>query len=254
MNNNKVNYYKTFEDEFVITKNQDYKLTDNYKWINNNIFYKACSNIFYYIAKLIGFIYCKFFLHVKIENKEILKEYKNQGYFIYGNHTQIIGDVFIPALISKKRIYTIASSSNLGIPAIGKILPMIGILPIPKQVVKTKELIYAVNTRIEQKNIVVVYPEAHVWPYYTKIRPYKNTSFEFPVDNNSISFSITTTYYKRKHGKKPGIKVYIDGPFKIDNNLNKKQNKEKIRNEIYNCMVNRSKESNYEFIKYEGDC
>ena len=64
---------------------------------------------------------------------------------------------------------------------------------------------------------------------------------------------MTTTYYKRKFGKKPGIVVYIDGPFIIDNKLSKKENEEKLCQEIQKIMKDRSKNSTYEYIKYEGE-
>lgn len=251
MKENKVFYYKSFEEDFVKSNNQEYKLPKDYKWIHSNVFYKIFSSILYKLAKFLGFIYCKLFLHVKIQNKEVLKKYKKQGYFIYGNHTQPIGDVFIPAITSSKRIYTIASPSNLGVSVIGPLLPMIGILPIPEDLARTKELYNAVKTRVKEKNAIIIYPEAHVWPYYTKIRPYRNTSFKFPVDTNSVSFCMTTTYYKRRNRKKPGIRVYIDGPFEKDNTLNKKENKEKLCRDIYECMAKRSLNNDYEYIKYK---
>ena len=58
----KINYYKTFEDDFVQSENQDYVLPDNYKWIHNNIFYRIISNILYVVAYIFGFLYCKFTL------------------------------------------------------------------------------------------------------------------------------------------------------------------------------------------------
>ena len=250
MKKNKTYYYKAFDDDFVVSKKQEYKLPQNYKWIHSNLFYSIFSGILYRVAKFFGAIYCKFILHVKIENKNILKEYKNQGYFLYGNHTQPVGDVFIPGLTSKKRIYTIASPSNMGVFGIGPFLPMLGILPIPEDMGRTKQLLEAVKTRINEKNAVVIYPEAHVWPYYTKIRHYKSVAFKFPVDTNSLCFCMTTAYYKRKNGKKPGIKVYIDGPFQIETTLNKKENQEKLCKDIYECMVRRSENSNFEYIKY----
>ncbi len=243
-------YYKSFEDDLVKSKKQEYKLPKNYEWVHNNLFYRFLSNILYRIAKVCGFIYCKLFLHVKFENNEILKKYKNEGYFIYGNHTQPIGDVFIPAISSKKRIYTIASPSNLGVVGIGPLLPMIGILPIPKELGRTKQLLEAVKTRIKENKTVVIYPEAHVWPYYTKIRTYKSTAFKFPVDTASKVFCMTTTYYKRKYVKKPGIKVYIDGPFEVDYSLSKQEKADKLCKEVFECMVERSKNSNLEYINY----
>ena len=61
---------------------------------------------------------------------------------------------------------------------------------------------------------------------------------------------MTTTYYKRRNRKKPGIKVYIDGPFEVDYSLSKQEKADKLRKEVFECMVERSKNSNLEYIKY----
>lgn len=254
MEKSKIYYYKSYDDDLVKSKNQDYKLKENYKWIKDNILYKICSEVFYFIAYIFGFFYCKFVLHVKVKNRKILRKYKKQGYFLYGNHTQPMGDVFIPAYAcNNKRIYVVVSEANLGVAGIGKLLPMLGALPIPNSIKNIKKLWEAIERRIKQKKCVVIYPEAHVWPYYTKIRPFSSTAFKFPVKCDTVSFCMTTTYYKRKFGKKPGIIVYIDGPFIQDEKLSEKENEEKICKEIYKCMTNRSKNSTYEYIKYKGD-
>ena len=248
----KINYYKTFEDDFVQSENQDYVLPDNYKWIHNNIFYRIISNILYVVAYIFGFLYCKFILKITIKNKKVLKKYKKQGIFIYGNHTQPIADVFIPALICKsKRIYVIANPSNLKVKFIGKVLPMIGVLPIPPKKSHMKELIIAVHQRYKENNAIITYPEAHVSPYYTKIRPFPKTAFKFAVENNAPVFCTTTTYQKRKEGKKPKITIFVDGPFFVDEKLNKKENQEKLHSCVYNKMQERSANSNYEYIEYK---
>ena len=166
-------------------------------------------------------------------------------------HTQPIGDVFTPAHICKgKRIYVIANSSNLKVKIIGGLLPILGILPIPDSAKQMKEFLKSVKQRADEKNCIVIYPEAHVWPYYTQIRPFPTTSFKFPVETKLKSFSATTTYQKRRFGKKPKITVYVDGPFEPDEKLGKKENQEKLCSEIFECMKNRSKESTYEYIEY----
>ena len=53
-----------------------------------------------------------------------------------------------------------------------------------------------------------------------------------------------------KVGKKVKIVAYIDGPFFPDEGLNAKEKQENLRNKIYNSMVERSKNSNIEVIKY----
>ena len=250
----KAYYYKSYNDDIVQSKKQEYKLKDGYKWIKNNIFYRFLSCIVYFLFFIIGNIYIRICLHVKIENKKILKEYRKNGYFLYGNHTQPIGDVFIPACVcSPKRIYVEVSQANLGIPLLGKILPMLGALPTPDSRADLKKFIEAVKYRINQKKCVVVYPESHEWPYYTKIRPFNSGAFKIQVNENVPAFCITTTYYKRKIGNKPGIKVYVDGPFIVDEKMDRKQKIENLSKEIYNYMTERAKNSNYEYIKYNEE-
>lgn len=250
-NKEKIYYYKNYNEDIIKNSNQNYELPKGYIWINNSSIYKMKSKVIYFIAKIFGYFYCTFGLKAKFVNNKILKDYKKQGYFVYGNHTQILGDVFIPSQISKaKRIYTIVSPANFGVKVIGKILPELGALPIPKTITEMKKFTDAIKYRIKENKAIIIYPEAHVWPYYTKIREFENTSFKFPVECNVPAFCMTTTYYKRKFLKKPGIKVYIDGPFFSNEQLNKKQRQEELRNKIYNCMLERSKNSNYEYVKY----
>ena len=53
----------------------------------------------------------------------------------------------------------------------------------------------AVDKRLAQKNCLVIYPEAHVWPYYTGIRkfPAGDKSFKYAVRNKLPIFTMTTT-------------------------------------------------------------
>lgn len=248
----KIYYYKDYEEEIVKSSNQNYKLKKDYKWIHTNKIYIFLSEVIYAIAKVFGNIYCSIFLKVKIKNRDILRPYKNTGYFVFGNHTQSIGDVFIPAVVCKdKRIYTVASTANLGIKVIGPLLPMLGILPTENTITGTKELYKAIKQRISEKQAVIIYPEAHVWPYYTKIRPFPNTSFKFPIELNAPVFCMTTTYSKRRFGNKPKITVYVDGPFMVDSKLSKKQNQDNICSQVYECMNKRSQKSNYQYIEYK---
>jgi len=125
--------------------------------------------------------------------------------------------------------------------------------PAPESFRGMKKFNEAIRQRIREGNCVVLYPEAHVWPWYTGIRPFPATSFGFQVECSAPSFCMTTTYQKRKHGKKPGITIYLDGPFYPDTSLPMKKQKNRLRDEIYNCMTRRSKNSTYQYIIYEEE-
>lgn len=243
----KVKYYNTYEDEFVTNKNQNYKLKKNYKWINNNIFYKLTSFLLYIPFSIISIIYTKCILKVKFVNKKILKNQKS--FFLYANHTQVIGDAFNPLYaLGSKKPKIIVSPANLGIKIIGKLLPYLGALPIPDDIHQMKIFMDSIN-KICKTNPIIIYPEAHVWPYNTFIREFKTTSFEFPVVNNIPSYTMTTTYQKGR--KKPKITIYFDGPFYPDNLDNKKEKIKNLHDKVYNNMVENSKHSTYSYITYK---
>lgn len=217
-----------------------------------SLLYRMISKCLYLLATLFAIPYCRFWLHVKIENRSILRHCTKTGCFLYGNHTQPMGDVFIPvSALALKRIYVAVSPANLGIPVLGPLLPMLGALPLPDGVTGMKKFIEAIHLRIIERRCVVFYPEAHVWPWYTGIRPFPPASFGFPVECCVPSFCMTTTYQKRKYGEKPGITVYLDGPFYPDSSLPKRKQKEQLRDEIYGCMVRRSQNSTYQYVYYE---
>lgn len=144
----------------------------------------------------------------------------------------------------------IVSTANLGIPVLGKILPYMGALPIPG-LNKMREFLSAVDHYSKIGNGIVIYPEAHVWPYYTGIRPFGTATFSYPVKNGFPVYCMTTTYQKRKIGDKPRITVYIDGPFEIDKTQISSKQKKELQKKITRCMSKRSRNSTYAYWDYE---
>ena len=174
---------------------------------------------------------------------------------IYANHTNPFHDVFGPAIAADRRIFTIISPVNLKIPGIGKVLPYIGGLPLGKTTEEKKAFNEAADERLKQKKVLVIYPEAHVWPYATKVRkfPAGDRSFKYAVRNNLPIFTMTTTYHKRKDKKRgdlPRMDVYIDGPFWPDAALSEDENRAKLAKEAYDSMVKYSKKNSYEYFQY----
>ncbi len=250
MKRQEVRFYNTFSDDFEQSADQNFKLPESYKWVRTDIVSSFLSGLIYGLAVIFGGLYCKCFLHLKVRGRKNLKGIKG-GFYIYGNHTQPVGDVFIPALcVLPKRIYTVVSTANYGIRFIGRILPFLGALPIVNSIHGVKELNNAMEYRLEKGHPVVIYPEAHVWKYYTDIRPFPDTSFKFPVKFDKPVFSMTATYKKSKIFKKPVMEVFLDGPFySVGNSI--KEKAENLRDEVFSVMKERSGNSDFEYIKYK---
>ena len=255
----RVFYYASEEDDPIKTDEQEKKvevgLPEGYEFIPKNPFVKLYSAVLFRIFKLFGQYYERGYWQAKFYGREKLKKARGKGYVIYANHTNPFHDVFGPALAADRRIFTIISPVNLKIPGIGKVLPYIGGLPLGKTKEEKKAFNDAVDERLKQKKVLVIYPEAHVWPYATKIRkfPAGDKSFKYAVRNNLPIFTMTTTYHKRKDKKRgdlPKMDVYVDGPFWPDAKLSEEENRAKLAKEAYDSMVKYSKKSSYEYFQY----
>jgi len=249
----KVIYYSDeLNDDFANTNIIPVKINGDYKYIRKNIFWKIGHFILYRLfATPFAFLYTKLKFHHKIENKEDLKKIKKEGYFLYGNHTQKFADAFIPSMLTySKRAYLIVHPDSVSIKGLKNVTPMLGALPLPSCITSTKNFLYALEKRTLEGNVVVIYPEAHIWPYYTKIRNFKSSSFKYPIKFETPTFCFTNTYQKRKFSKKPKIVTYIDGPFYPDNDLPLKEREIDLRNRIFETMKYRSEKNEIEYVKY----
>ncbi len=244
-------YQNELEDEIIDFKIKKKEINEKYKYIHKTPFYKILSFITYrLIAFPIFFSYFKIFKRIKYINKKVLKKYKNTGYFVYSNHTDKLSDGISPSLICfPKKPYIIVNSDNVSIPILGRLTPMWGALPLPDTLSSAKNFNNAIKL-LSKKNPIIIYPEAHLWPYYTKIRTFKETSFKYPIRENKPVFTFTMVYNKPKHFKKPVQKIYIDGPFFPDKSLNELEQTINLRNLVYNKMNERASLSDYEYLTY----
>lgn len=246
-------YYKDeLNDEFSTAVITPKKIDESYQYVYKGV-WKRFTHIFWYrmVATPMAFLYLKLYFGHKIVNKEVVRQIKGTGYFLYGNHTHFLADALIPTMISTpKDTYVIVHPNNVSMPFLGRITPSLGALPLPDDAKAAKKFIQAVETRIEQKHAVTIYPEAHIWPYYTKIRPFKDTSFRYPIKCGVPVFCFTNTYQKRKWRKTPRLVTYVDGPFYPDNALKGSKQREELRNRVYETMVERSENNTVEVIKY----
>lgn len=263
MQKEKIIYYTDeLNDEFSTAKIKPRVIDEKYKYIHKNSLWNITSFILQNIISMpIKILYSKLKFRIQFIGKEKLKPYKNEGYFIYVNHTQEFADTFIPSLGNyPKRNFFIVNPENVSMKFLKTIVEMLGAIPIPANKEATKNFFETIKKRINQKSSITIYPEAHIWPYYTKIRPFKDVSFKYPVQLEKPTFCMTNTYqvYKKKKGKasscsddcKIKIVTYIDGPFWPSGEKNKKEKQKELRDLVYDCMVQRSKNSNAEVIKY----
>ncbi len=253
MKNRKVIYYTDeLNDEFSSAKITPRKIDENYKYKHGKV-WDFCSWIIQNVISMpIKVGYAKLKFRIKYVGKEKLKDYKSSGYFVYANHTQAFADTFIPSIaIFPKRNFLIVNPENISVKPFGGLIEMLGAIPVPGNKTAMKNFLDVINEKMKKDYSITIYPEAHIWPYYTGIRNFKSVSFKYPVELKKPVFCITNTYQKcGKNLNKVRIVSYIDGPFFADKVLSLREQKEDLRNRVYECMVERSKNSNVDVVKY----
>lgn len=247
-----VRYSDELNEEFSQAQITPRVIDKDYRYFHKKP-WDICSLVLQNVLSMpVKVLYQKLKFHLKYVGREKLKECRNRGYFIYGNHTQPFADTFIPSVANyPHRNFFIVNPENVSIPGIHTLVEMLGAIPIPCDLGGMKHFVKAVEDKINKNYSVTIYPEAHIWPYYTGIRPFPAVSFQYPVRLNCPVYALTNTYRRRRgRGDKVNIVTYIDGPFYPDESLKPKERQQELRDRVYRCMTERSRESDYEVIEY----
>jgi hypothetical protein len=227
-------------------------ISDDYPYIRKNPLWNACAFILYhFVASPLVLAGCKLRYRLRIENRDALKPFRRSCFFLYGNHTHVPGDGLFPTCIAfPKKTYEIAAPDNVALKGLENALLMVGVMPLPSRPSGMRNFMDALETRVRRGDAIVVFPEAHIWPFCTFIRPFPATSFRYPVMWNVPAFCFTVTYHRRRTIDRPQITIYVDGPFYPDRSLSPKEGREDLRNRIYRRMSEHSKNNSYAKIEY----
>ena len=246
-------YYDELNDEFSGIIRDTIKIDENYKYWHNGLLWKVGSFFLYRIIMTpVAFLYIKLKFHIRFVNKKVLHKHGKNGFFLYGNHTQVPGDGYIPTVLTfPKRDYVIVNADNVSLKGTRTFMEMIGAYPIPSTIGGMKNFMKGLKKHADAKKGIVIYPEAHIWPYYTDIRPFGQATFAYPVLFKKPVFCFTVTYQKMKFIQSPRITVYVDGPFVTDSTLTNKEAESKVRDQVFYCMKERSKNSTYQYLSYK---
>lgn len=258
MKNYKYYYFDEQNDDFANNGIDTKPTPKDFQYLPKNIFYRIFKPIAYYFF-LIFFAIAVKAMGVSFVNKKVLKDRKDKskGYFIYGNHTSWIPDTVSAAMAAfPKQCYTIANPDAISIPCAGTLVQMFGAMPTPSSIQNYKDLNKALVKLYDKGMPISIFPEAHIWPHYNKIRNFPSVSFAFPVSLDAPSFTKTMVYRQKPNGKIKPV-IIFDGPFYPDKSLNPRAAKEELRNRIYETMVRRVEENNstlapnYEYIRVD---
>lgn len=252
----KIIYYSDeINDDFANNNINTKQIENNFKYIHKSIFWKIAVIIIYrLIATPVALFTCHILYGAKIYNRKALRNIGKKGVFMYGNHTQAAFDAFIPSLISfPRRNLVVAGPDAFSIKYLKTIVQIVGGIPTPNTLKNMSNFTECLKYSLEQNNSVTTYPEAHIWPYYTGIRPFKSASFYSAAKLNSPVIAFAVTYRERKLFKNlaPRINVYVSDPFYSNQELSTREASIELRKQVFNFIKDKTcNVKNAEYYKY----
>lgn len=220
----------------------DFNINDEYKYIQNGIFFSICSFLLYYgIAFPVLKIVTKILYDFKIEGKENIRNLK-EGAISVSNHVLFLDCAMVGLASGFKKIYFTTREGSFKIPFVRKLIKLLRAIPIPKSASNKRNFIKEIDEALQKGNIVHFYPESALWTYCEKIRNFKESAFNFAINNDVPVIPMVFKFRKPKgirkiFKRKKDVTLVILEPIKIKhNNINKKICIEELKQKVYEQM------------------
>jgi 1-acyl-sn-glycerol-3-phosphate acyltransferase len=242
-------YYEDFSRDMIDDGLPSPDIDGNYRYNDKSVKDKLLRAILYRgIATPAAAFYSGFIAKERHIGRDKLRGVKG-GAFVYANHTSAVADALTPSItLFPRTVDTLISPKNLLLKPFGRYLRYLGGIPVPTSLSAFRNFRERVNSSIDCGRLVLIYPEAHLWPYCPFLRPFGSESFTYPCRLGVPAFAMTTVYVLRRGTVVRD--VYLDGPFYPDTSKPTKEAAEELAEEVRCAMKARLALSTLEVIKY----
>lgn len=246
-------YSDPLNDDFAGTDIKTQTIPSDFPFVDDRPLYKLAAAIVYEgVVRPLVTAFIKLRYRQRFVGREKLRS-RGGGAFVFANHTMTAGDAFIPNMLDfRRKNYIVTGPDAVSIRGVRTLVRVLGAIPLASTANGMAKFVTALERRCGEGATVTVYPEAHIWPYYTGIRPFRPTSFRYPVRLGAPVFALTNVFHKKRFSlsRIPRVVSYIDGPFFPDPELPERQAAQDLRDRVYAQMLERAALSDYEYIRY----
>ena len=217
------------------------KKKDRGDLLHHSIIYKILSSLLYIIAYPILFVLTKLVHGLEIEGRENLKNLED-GYIVTANHINMLDCAMVVLSLFPRTPYFLILQTNLEIPFIKYLVALFRAFPVPRKYGDKVKMVNTVDKLLKDEEIVGIYPEGELIPYYNGVREFKDGAFNFAVKNQVPVLPIVFTYrevtgWRKYFKRKPFITLNILEPEYPDEYFNK-ENVRNLNEKVHRKMQN----------------
>ena len=171
------------EQVFHMWEPLKFEIKDDYKYIIDNKILNCFSDLLFIIITPILWILNRVLFGFDVEGVDNLRKVSG-GKVTISNHVHPM-DCTMNGLINfPERTYFPTLATNFKIPFIRHLIRILYAVPIPKKQAQKEKFFEQINKALLDGKTIHMYPEAALWPYYEKIRPFKKGAFKMAVEAN----------------------------------------------------------------------
>lgn len=244
-------YSDPLNDDFAGTDINTRTIPSDFPFVDDRPLYKLAAAIVYEgLVRPLVTAFIKLRYRQRFVGREKLRALEG-GAFVFANHTMTAGDAFIPNMMDyRRKNYIVTGPDAVSIRGASTLVRMLGAIPLASTANGMANFVSALERRFGEGATVTIYPEAHIWPYYVGIRPFRAASFRYPARLGAPVFCLTNVFHKKRFSRIPRVVSYVDGPFFPDPELPERQSAQDLRDRVHAAMLERAALSDYEYIRY----
>lgn len=242
------------EDINPVDWNDCYPVTDNFPYVEKNIF-KKMGNYFKNIFVINPFMrkQNKKVFKTRVLGRENLKGISSA--IVTSNHYNMFDCLAIRYALKENKIKYCVAEYNNRKGFLGNMMRAGGIMPLSGKYNVQKKFSKAVDYYLAKGRKVVFYPEQAMWYMYEKPRPFRDGAYFFAVKNNVPIVPMFTTFSGTGVLDKNGVEektltVHIMPPIYPNPNLKPKENIEWMKEKNYNLCKEKYEEFYHKKLEY----
>ncbi len=236
---------KSDEQECHMWEPLDFEIKDDYKYIIDNKILNCFSDLLFIIITPILWILNRVLFGFDVEGVDNLRKVSG-GKVTISNHVHPM-DCTMNGLINfPERTYFPTLATNFKIPFIRHLIRVLYAIPIPKKTAQIEKFFEQIKKALAEGKTIHMYPEAALWPYYEKIRPFKKGAFKMAAEAGCPIVPILYTFEEPDgifalYKKKKCIHAKVLEPVYPNLNLSKNEIAEDLQRRVmeeYNKYCN----------------
>lgn len=150
----------------------------DYQFIKKDFVYLFFSHIAYTLFYLVlGIGFFRILCGQRIHGRENLRSLKNKGCISIANHCHFFDTVMTAVAVSPRRPWFASVQRNFEAPYLRKMFRILRAFPIPQESIGLKRILTPVVNAIQEKKIVLFFPEEELWHLCRQIDYFQKGAF-----------------------------------------------------------------------------